>query len=202
MVGTAREALKFSTLITAFITIFIAEFGDKTQLVSLTMAGRYPPFQVLGGALTALFLSLSLAILAGGLIAAYCPPTVLIIGSGVMFLFMGLYTALKREEETGMPTGKAGFYQTLGMVFIAELCDKTQLAAMLLAANLGQPLLVLTGGMLAMAANHGLAIFLGARFLSRVDPTIIKIITAILFIIIGLVLIFTRGQLAPGSFIS
>ena len=114
MVGTAREALKFSTLITAFITIFIAEFGDKTQLVSLTMAGRYPPFQVLGGALTALFLSLSLAIL--GATCGLLPANGANYRFRVMFLH-GFYTALKRDEETGY-LSKAGFYQTLGMVFI------------------------------------------------------------------------------------
>ncbi len=32
-----------AVVVTAFITVFIAEFGDKTQLVSMTMASRYPP---------------------------------------------------------------------------------------------------------------------------------------------------------------
>ncbi len=185
----------FSTLITAFITIFVAEFGDKTQLVSLTMAGRYPPLQVLGGALSALFLVLTLAILAGNLIAAYLSPPVLVVCSGGMFVVMGLYTAVKRERASDLPSGKAGFYQTLGMVFLAELGDKTQLAAMLLAANLGRPLLVLSGAMLAMAANHALAIFLGARLLSRINPLYLKISTAILFIVIGLGLILSKGRL-------
>jgi len=184
-----------STLITAFITIFVAEFGDKTQLVSLTMASRYPPLQVLGGALSALFLVLTLAIGAGKFIAVYLPPPVLAACSGGLFVIMGLYTALHREQASDLPSGKTGFYQTLGMVFLAELGDKTQLAAMLLAANLGRPLIVLLGSMLAMAANHALAIFLGARFLSCLNPRYLKISTSILFIVIGLGLVLSKGRL-------
>ncbi len=185
----------FSTFVTSFITIFLAEFGDKTQLVSLAMACRYPPLQVLGGALSALFLVLTMAVLAGKLIAAYLSPSVLVTCSGGVFVIMGLYAALKREQASDLSCGKAGFYQTLGMVFLAEICDKTQLAAMLLAANLGRPLVVLAGAMLAMAANHALAIFLGYRLFSRIKPLYIKISTATLFVIIGLALIFFKGDL-------
>ncbi len=184
-----------SALFTAFITIFIAEFGDKTQLVSLSMAGRHPPLQVLGGALSALFLVLSMAILAGKMMATYFPQPVLIAASGGAFILMGLYTAVKKERDSDLPSGKTGFYQTLGMVFLAEIGDKTQIAAMLLAANLGRPLPVLTGAMLAMAANHALAVYLGSRLLSRFNPRYMKIGTAILFMVIGLVLILSRGRL-------
>ena len=57
----------------AFISVFVAEFGDKTQLVSLSMAGRYPPLQVLGGAMTGLALVMGLAVGAGGVISAAIP---------------------------------------------------------------------------------------------------------------------------------
>ena len=63
--------------LTAFVSVFIAEFGDKTQLVSLSLACRYPPLQVLAGALLALAAVLGLAVGAGGLIAAYIPAVVI-----------------------------------------------------------------------------------------------------------------------------
>ena len=53
----------FTAAATAFLSVFIAEFGDKTQLVSLTLASRYPPLQVLAGAMLALALVLGLAVL-------------------------------------------------------------------------------------------------------------------------------------------
>lgn len=176
----------------AFISVFVAEFGDKTQLVSLSMASRYPPLQVLGGALLALFLVLALAVGLGGFIAAYIPRPVIVLVSGTFFVAMGLYTLLSREKVLVAGTGRAGFYQTLGAVFLAEMGDKTQLATMLLAANFDRPLAVLAGAMLAMAVNHSLAIFLGARFFSRLNPRRLKVGTAALFIVIGFIIIALR----------
>lgn len=181
-----------AAILAAFVSIFIAECGDKTQLVTLSMASRYPPLQVLSGALLALFLVLSLAVGAGGFFAARIPRPVIILVSGVFFVFMGFYTLFKREQEGISGVERAGFYRTFGAVILAEMGDKTQLTALLLAASSGRPLAVLTGGMLAMAANHSLAVFLGARFISRLDPYCLRIGTAALFILLGLAMIGLR----------
>ncbi len=181
-----------AVVLAAFASIFVAEFGDKTQLVSLSMASRYPPLQVLGGALLALFLVLALAVGAGGFIAAHISRPVIVLVSGVFFVFMGLYTLLKREREETAGAGRAGFYQTLGAVFLAEMGDKTQLTALLLAANSGRPMAVLAGAMLAMAVNHSLAVFFGARFISRLNPRHLKAGSAALFIILGFIIIALR----------
>jgi putative Ca2+/H+ antiporter (TMEM165/GDT1 family) len=75
------------------------------------------------------------------------------------------------------------------MIFLAELGDKTQMAALLLSAHFGRPVAVFAGAMAAMFLNHALAVFLGKRFLSRVAPRVLKIVTALLFIGIGLVML-------------
>ena len=175
---------------TAFLSIFVAEFGDKTQLVSLSLAGRYPPLQVLGGAMTGMALVMGLAVGAGGLVAAYIPPEVITAASGILFLIMGLLTLLCRESgEEGLPTGRGGFYQTAVLVFFAELGDKTQMAALLLSAHFSYPAAVFAGAMAAMFFNHALAVFLGGRYLSKLSPTLLKKITGALFIVIGLVML-------------
>ena len=182
-----------AALLAAFISIFVAEFGDKTQLVSLSMACRYPPLQVLAGAMTALFLVMVLAVGAGGFIAAYIPQPVIAFASGIFFVIMGLFTLLSRERNQELCSkGRAGFYQTLGAVFLAEMGDKTQIAAMLLSASFGRPAAVLAGAMLAMFVNHALAIFLGARFFSRINPRYLKTGASLLFITVGLLIIFLR----------
>ncbi len=182
----------FAAMLAAFASIFMAECGDKTQLVSLSMASRYPPWQVLGGALGALFVVLALAVGAGGFIAALIPRPVIILVSGVFFVFMGLYTLLKQEQEETIAPKRAGLYRTFGAVFLAEMGDKTQLTALLLTANSGRPLAVLAGAMLAMAVNHALAIFVGARFVSRLNPRHLRAGTAALFIILGFTIIALR----------
>lgn len=173
----------------AFISVLVAEFGDKTQLVSLSMATRYPPMQVLAGAMLALALVLGLAVGIGGLIAAYIPAVLIALVSGAFFILIGFITLVRKESDQPARAGRAGFYQTVVMVFLAELGDKTQLAAMLLAATLGQPLAVFVGAMAAMLVNHTLAIFLGARFFVRLNPRLLRQGTAFLFMTIGLIII-------------
>ncbi len=173
----------------AFVSIFIAEFGDKTQLVSLSLAGRYPPLQVLGGAMTGLALVMGLAVGAGGLVAAYIPPVVVTAASGIFFIIMGLFTLLRREPEEGPTNGKGGFYQTAALIFLAELGDKTQMAALLLSAHFAHPVAVFAGAMAAMFLNHALAVFIGGRYMAKLPPALLKKITGFLFSAIGLAML-------------
>jgi Ca2+/H+ antiporter, TMEM165/GDT1 family len=173
----------------AFITVFIAEFGDKTQLVSLTMACRYPPLQVLAGAMTALGVVLGLAVAVGGIVAAYIPHTPVAVISGLVFIVVGVLNYRRNDNVEAECKGRNGFVQTLIMVFIAEFGDKTQLAAMLLAAGLGFPIAVFTGAMFAMLFNHLIAVYLGSRLIARIDSRYLRIGTAALFCTIGLFII-------------
>jgi Ca2+/H+ antiporter, TMEM165/GDT1 family len=180
----------FAAAIAAFITIFVAEFGDKTQLVSLTMACRYPPLQVLAGAMVALSLVIGLAVLAGGFLAAHVPHTLIAIVSGLIFIIIGIINYRRKDDsEAECSDRRDGFIQTLVMVFAAEFGDKTQLAAMFLVAGLGFPVAVFIGAMLAMLLNHLIAIYLGSRFISRLNPRYLQLGTAALFCLIGLFII-------------
>ncbi len=177
----------------AFLTVFIAEFGDKSQLVCLTMACRYPPLQVLAGAMTAMAVVLGLAVGVGSIIAEAVPHSYVAVGSGIFFIAVGLYTYFRGKDSAEEKIGKTGYFQTLGMIFLAEFGDKTQLAAMFLAASFGYPLAVFAGAMLAMLVNHILAVYLGSRFITRVNPRYVKLGSASIFIVIGLVMIIIEA---------
>ncbi len=180
----------------AFLAVFIAEFGDKSQLVCLTLACRYPPLQVLAGAMAAMAVLFGLAVGVGSFIAEAIPHSLAALCSGLFFIVVGLYTYFRGKELRMENVGKTGFFQTLGIIFLAELGDKTQLAAVFLVASFGYPLAVFSGAMLAMLVNHMLAVYLGRRFISRLSPRVIKLGSAILFIAIGLMLIvFEAGLL-------
>jgi putative Ca2+/H+ antiporter (TMEM165/GDT1 family) len=64
----------------------------------------------------------------------------------------------------------AAFLTTFTTVFLAELGDKTQLAALLLSAQSGRPLLVFLGASLALISSSLVGVLLG-RWLARVMPT-------------------------------
>ena len=78
--------------IIAFLATFIAEMGDKTQLVTLTMSSRSSPRQVFLGAMLALALVTGLGVALGELVAGLFPAHLVALASGIFFLFMGIYT--------------------------------------------------------------------------------------------------------------
>ncbi len=173
----------------AFVTVFVAEFGDKTQLVSLTMACRYPPLQVLAGAMAALAVVIGLAVAVGGFLAAQLPHSLIALISGLVFIIMGILNYHRKDGSSEECDRRDGFIQTMVMVFVAEFGDKTQLAAMFLAAGFGYPIAVFVGAMLAMLLNHLIAVYLGSRFISKLKPSYLRIGTTALFCLVGLTII-------------
>jgi putative Ca2+/H+ antiporter (TMEM165/GDT1 family) len=73
-------------------------------------------------------------------------------------------------SEAAAPRGwLVAFVTTFTTVFLAELGDKTQLAALLLSAQSGRPLLVFLGASLALICSSLVGVLLG-RWLARVMP--------------------------------
>ena len=74
------------------------------------------------------------------------------------------------------------FLISTGVVALAEIGDKTQLLAFLLAARFKKPLPIVLGILLATLVNHGLAGALGAWITSAVSPTVLRWILGLGFI--------------------
>ena len=80
-----------SLLLSTFITIFIAELGDKTQLATLTMSGTSnKPLAVFLGSSTALVLASLVGALAGGSISNFVPEIILKSIASVTFFIIGM----------------------------------------------------------------------------------------------------------------
>ena len=79
---------------TVFLTVFLAELGDKTQLATMLYAAdsNVPKLAVFLAASAALICSSALAVTAGGLIANYVSPKVLSSVAGVAFIGVGVWT--------------------------------------------------------------------------------------------------------------
>ena len=77
-------------LITAFILVFVAELGDKTQLSTMMLASKSDSiWLVFIGSSCALVLSSLCGVLLGSVINKYIPTLYIQIGSGVVFLIVG-----------------------------------------------------------------------------------------------------------------
>lgn len=178
--------------IAAFLATFVAEIGDKTQIVTLTIASRCPPGQVFLGAMLALALVTGLGVVSGKLVADLFPGYLVALGSGLFFLLAGACAYFKKGTVEDINSKKRSpFCQTLGLVFLAEMGDKTQLTAMALTAAFGTPLLVFAGAMVGQVLNHGIAAFLGARYLSLLPDKLLKIVTLLIFVFFGLLMIYS-----------
>lgn len=83
-------------------------------------------------------------------------------------------------------TWGAAFLTTFTTVFLAELGDKTQLAALLLSAQSGRPLVVFVGASLALISSSLVGVLLG-RWLARVmPPQQLERLAGILMVALGL----------------
>ena len=80
-----------SLLLSTFLTIFIAELGDKTQLATLTISGTSnKPLAVFLGSSIALVLASLLGALAGGSISNFLPEIILKTIAALTFLIIGI----------------------------------------------------------------------------------------------------------------
>ena len=82
---------------------------------------------------------------------------------------------------------------TFGMIFLAELGDKTQLATFAFAAESKSPLAVFLGSAGALLVTSLLAVVFGSAVSRLIPANYIKIGAGSLFIILGLWLIVFQG---------
>ncbi|MGA0187326.1 MAG: TMEM165/GDT1 family protein, partial [Burkholderiaceae bacterium] len=69
-----------------------------------------------------------------------------------------------------------------GVVALAEIGDKTQLLAFILAARFKKPLPIILGILAATMINHGLAGALGAWITSTITPEVLRWLLGVSFI--------------------
>lgn len=123
----------------SLILIFLAEFGDKSQLVCMTLAARHRPWPVLSGAVVAFAVLNFLAVMFGAVVAAWLPEPWLSLTVAVLFAFFGVQSLLFDDSDE-VNDAKARrthslFATAFLMIFIAEFGDKTQLAVAGLAST-------------------------------------------------------------------
>ena len=84
------------------------------------------------------------------------------------------------------------FVTTLGTIFLAELGDKTQLAAIMMTSKTGRPLSVFGGAVMALALVTLIGVLVGEGLTSVVPQHILKKAAALAFIIIGVWMFFGK----------
>jgi len=86
----------------------------------------------------------------------------------------------------------SAFWTTFGALFIAEMGDKTQLAAITLAAETRSPLSVFLGAALALALVSLIGVAVGTLLGQYLPEKLIHNVAAIAFIIIGVLMLWGK----------
>jgi putative Ca2+/H+ antiporter (TMEM165/GDT1 family) len=198
------------SVLVAFGVVFVAELGDKSQLVALTLATRYPARTVLAALLVACVVLHGLAVTVGVGLAQAVPHRALGIASGSVFLAIGSWELLRltrpltgdagindepspeADELVGSIGARSGSVVIgIALTFaVSELGDKTQLATAALAGRNGAgPTFI--GAVVGMLAADGLAIALGATIQRRFGLRTVRIIATTGFLLSGFLILAT-----------
>ena len=84
------------------------------------------------------------------------------------------------------------FLTTFGVIFLAEMGDKTQLAAMTMAAQTKRPWTVLIGSALALTAVSAIGVVVGGVVGEYVPLIWVKRVAALSFIVIGVLILMGK----------
>lgn len=193
----------FYPLFISFIMVFIAELGDKTQLLVLSFSGGVKTRNILLGIALGSFFSHGIAILFGsrlGLLDNEYIHNAIKFFTYSSFIFIGILSLLpKKEKINSEEDKKSGLIKKISnlkinytliialSILVGELGDKTFLAS--LGFGIQYPsykLMLIIGAILGMIASDSIAIISG-KFLSKyISEEKMKKISGILFLIFGI----------------
>lgn len=180
----------FAALLLSFAVIFIAELGDKSQLMAMTFALRHRWWVVLGGITAATTAVHLISVAVGHYLGAALPTHLLGILAGVAFVLFGLWTLrgdrLSDDEASRAERSTApAFFAVTSAFLLAELGDKTMLATVTLAAD-NDWVGVWIGSTIGMVAADALAILVGAIAGKHLPERLIQIAASALFLVFGI----------------
>jgi putative Ca2+/H+ antiporter (TMEM165/GDT1 family) len=189
-----------AALAISFGVIFVAELGDKSQLMALTFATRYRALTVLTGITIATALVHLVSVGVGYGLGTALPTDWISLVAGVAFLAFGAWTLrgdkLTEDEKTKAERGgRSALWAVGGAFFLAELGDKTMLATITLATDHGW-FGTWVGSTVGMVAADALAILVGRWFGKHLPERMIAYGAAALFFLFGIwLLVDAIGQL-------
>ena len=177
----------------AFGAIFIAEFGDKSQLLILAFATRYAARPVILGVVLAAAIIQGASVAVGALVGAALPGTAVAVVSGIAFLAVAAWTLRGDDEEQDEATEAASVRRLAGFALIltvagtfilGELGDKTMLATFALAATQGA-LPTWIGSTAGEVGANLVAVVVGRQVGHRLSARMVRIGSAALFALAG-----------------
>lgn len=183
----------FSSSVLAFGVIFLAEIGDKSQLVCMTLASKHKAKPVAIGAVIAFALLNILAVTVGNSLSRFIPETWVALAAALLFILFGLHSLLAKAEDSDeqikpIKTVRSVLFTTFMMIFLAELGDKTQLAVVTMSST-HISWAVWFGATLALSTTSLVGIYAGRKLLTRLNIQLLHKISGLFFICLAVFLV-------------
>ena len=188
-----------------FFTEFIAEMGDKTQLMLIALTSKYKLRDIILGTAVAILVLNGLAVLAGGLVSEFIPDWLIKTIAALAFLYFAASTIAGDDDDEEEGSGKSKIkFAPLAVFctfFIAELGDKTQLTAITFGANEGMSaaLVVWIGCSIGLFAADILGMLVGYLLKSKTPEGLLNTLAFAIFSIFGVYTLYQGLKLIRAS---
>ena len=188
-----------------FLTEFIAEMGDKTQLMLIALTSKYKLKDIILGTAAAILVLNGLAVLAGGLVSEFIPDWLIKTTAALAFLYFAASTIAGDDDDEGEEEGKSKIkFAPLAVFctfFVAELGDKTQLTAITFGANegMGAALIVWLGSSLGLFAADILGMLVGYLLKSKMPEGLLNTLAFAIFSVFGVYTLYQGLKLINTS---
>jgi putative Ca2+/H+ antiporter (TMEM165/GDT1 family) len=172
--------------------VFLAEIGDRSQLITMTYALRYRWWVVLTGVAIAACAVHGVSVLVGHFLGAALPTRPMAFASAVAFLIFAVWAwreGTGEEDVSGTQESPFALLTVVSSFVLAELSDKTSLATLTLASDHDWTG-VWIGSTLGMILADGLAIAAGTLLHRRLPTQLLHVLASLLFLIFGLWMLF------------
>lgn len=196
-----------------FGSVFVAEMGDKTQLIALTLAARMRLARLALALVLTVALLQTVSVTIGAAVARVLPADAIAVLAGLMFVAFGLWTwriaARRRHPASPTADGRRGggadvepAESSAGLVgdgsllavglafFAAEVGDKTMFTTAGLAADRGS-FEVWIGSFFAMIAALAIGVIVGRSMMRRIRPATMQMASAAVFVALGVATLVT-----------
>lgn len=180
-----------SNFIEAFLLVFVAEMGDKSQLLSMAFATKYKLSTVIIGIALGIGLNHGLAIIAADFLSRYVNIDYIHILASAIFIIFGLSSMKleydeEEEEEKGYLKDFGPVITIASTFFVGELGDKTQILAMTIGAMADNKFLVFLATFSSMMVVSIIGIFVGRILKKKIPEVTMNIIASVLFLFFGM----------------
>jgi putative Ca2+/H+ antiporter (TMEM165/GDT1 family) len=178
-----------AAFLASFVLVVLAEMGDKTQFLAMSFAARHNVYKVIFGVFFAIVANFALTVALGQFLTTIVPIDIISLAASISFIGFGLWTLRgDKQKVDDKKISRFGVVATVAVAFfIAEFGDKTQLATISLAAQYQNAFGVFVGATLGMLVADAVGIIVGVVFCKRIPERTFMLLSAIIFVIFGLV---------------